>query len=200
MLETLVGFFNGLPPAGILALTFIVAYVENLFPPSPSDVLLVFLGTLVGIGVVGFWPMIATATAGSVAGFLTAYLLGRRYGEAVIESPLVPFIDRPLVDKVERLFEKYHGLIIVVNRFLAGTRAVISFVAGIVRMPLPRTLIYCTVSAAAWNALLVIVGMNVGSRWREVDGYLAAYGWVVTAILVVLTIIWIVRKRRQRTA
>lgn len=200
MLEALVTFLQGLPPAGILALTFVVAYIENLVPPSPSDVLLVFLGTLVGMDIVGFVPMLVTSTAGSTLGFATAYLLGRRYGEAIIATPYVPFIDRVLVDKVERLFDKYHGLIIVANRFLAGTRAVISFVAGIVRMPFPRTLLYCTVSAAAWNAILLIVGLNVGSRWREVDGYLSAYGWIVSGLLVVAIVIWIIRKRTKRDA
>ncbi len=199
MLEALVELLTGLPPLGVLALAFIVAYVENLFPPSPSDVLLVFLGTIVGIGTVDFTSMLVTSTLGSVAGFSTAYFLGRRYGEAIVESPFVPFIDRNLVVKVERWFDRYHGLIIVANRFLSGTRAVISFVAGIVKMPFPRTLIYCAISAAAWNALLILVGLHIGSRWRDVESYLSAYGWVVTGAVLVLLAVWWYRKRKRRT-
>lgn len=198
MLETLVTFFMGLPPWGVLALTFTIAYVENLFPPSPSDVLLVFIGTIVGVGVVGFIPTLIAATAGSVLGFSTAYGLGRRYGDAIADSPLVPFITRDLIAKVERWFDKYHGLIIIANRFLAGTRAVIAFVAGISRLPFPRTVIYCAVSAAVWNAILLAIGVNVGSRWRDVDQYIAAYGWVVTGLIVVGLGIWYYRKRKKR--
>ena len=55
MIETLVTFFQGLPPTGVLALTFGIAYIENLFPPSPSDVLLVFIGTIVGSMVVAMY-------------------------------------------------------------------------------------------------------------------------------------------------
>ncbi len=199
MIETLVTFFQGLPPTGVLALTFGIAYIENLFPPSPSDVLLVFIGTIVGIGVVGFVPTLVAATAGSVLGFSTAYGLGRRYGDAIADSPMVPFITRDLIVKVERWFDKYHGLIIVANRFLAGTRAVISFVAGISKLPFPRTLVYCAVSAALWNALLLTIGVNVGERWRDVDQYISAYGWVVTGLLAIGITVWIYRKRKRRT-
>ncbi|HLP27758.1 MAG TPA: DedA family protein [Candidatus Didemnitutus sp.] len=199
MIESLVTFFQGLPPTGVLALTFGIAYIENLFPPSPSDVLLVFIGTIVGVGVVGFVPTLVAATAGSVLGFSTAYGLGRRYGDAIADSPMVPFITRDLITKVERWFDKYHGLIIVANRFLAGTRAVISFVAGISKLPFPRTLVYCAVSAALWNALLLTIGVNVGERWRDVDQYISAYGWVVTGLLAIVLTVWIYRKRKRRT-
>lgn len=199
MLETLVTFFQDLPSWGILGLTFAIAYIENLFPPFPSDVLLVFLGTIVGIGVVGFVPTLVVATLGSVAGFSTAYWLGRNYGDAIAESHLVPFITRSGIAKVERWFDKYHGLIIVGNRFLAGTRAVIAFVAGIARLPFPRTLVYCALSAAAWNTLLLVIGINVGSRWREIDQYISAYGWGMTALLVIVLGIWLYRKKKQQT-
>ena len=198
MLETLVTFFMGLPPWGVLALTFAIAYVENLFPPSPSDVLLVFIGTIVGVGVVGFVPTLIAATAGSVLGFSTAYGLGRRYGDAIADSPLVPFITRDLIAKGKRWFDKYHGLIIIANRFLAGTRAVVAFVAGISRLPFPRTVIYSAVSATIWNAILLTIGVTVGSRWRDVDQYIAEYGWVVTGLIVAGLGIWYYRKQKKR--
>lgn len=198
MLESIVTFLQGLPPDGVLALTFVIAYIENLFPPSPSDVLLVFIGTVVGIGTIGFVPTLITATVGSVTGFATAYWLGRKFGVAIADSPLVPFITHGLIAKVERWFDKYHGLIIIVNRFMAGTRAVISFVAGITRMPFPRTTLYCAASALAWNAIMLWIGTLIGARWREVDGYLATYGWVTTGILVIIACVWLWRRRKKR--
>jgi membrane protein DedA with SNARE-associated domain len=197
MLESIVGFLQGLPPWGVIAFVFLIAYVENLFPPSPSDVLLVFAGTLIGIGTADFLPILIAATVGAVTGFATAYGIGRRYGRQVAASPLVPFITLALVDKVQVWFDKYHGLIIIVNRFLAGTRAVIAFAAGITHMPFPRTVVYCTLSATAWNALLLWLGSIAGERWRDVDQYLSTYGWVVTGLLVVGIVIWFVRQRRK---
>ncbi|MBU3742566.1 MAG: DedA family protein, partial [Candidatus Kapabacteria bacterium] len=176
MIESIVGFLQTLPPWGVIAFVFLIAYVENLFPPSPSDVLLVFAGTLIGIGVAGYVPLLIASTLGGVTGFASAYLIGRRYGRQVVASPLVPFLDLALIDRVQVWFDRYHGLIIVVNRFLAGTRAVIAFAAGITHMPFPRTIVYCGISATAWNALLLWIGSLAGTRWREMDSYLSAYG------------------------
>lgn len=198
MIESFIALLQGLPPWAIAAAAFLIAYVENLFPPSPSDVLLVFIGSLIGMGLVDFSIMLTAASAGSTSGFLTAYVLGRRYGEAIADTPWIPFINRDLLARVERLFDRYHGLIIVVNRFLAGTRAVVAFAAGVVRLPLARTVVYSTISALAWNGLLLWLGMHVGQRWRDVEGYISAYGWVITAIVigVVGFVMW--RKRRTK--
>lgn len=200
MIEAIVEFLQTLPPWGILAVAFFVAWVEHVFPPSPSDVLLVFAGTLIGIGTVGFVPMVVVSTIGSTLGFGTAYWLGRRYGMQIVASRWVPFLTPDLMARVNRWFERYHGLVIVLNRFMAGTRAVIAFAAGIAKLPFPRTVVYCTLSAAAWNTLLLFVGSQLGSRWREADGILATYGWVVTGILVLVIGVVIWRRRKKATA
>lgn len=201
MLESIVTFLQSLPPWGVLGVTFLIAYIENLFPPSPSDVLLVFCGTIVGIGTVGFVPMLIMATLGSVTGFSTAYWLGRKYGTQIAEKRWVPFLNMDTIGRVQHWFDKYHGLIIVVNRFLSGTRAVISFAAGITAMPFPRTVIYCTISAAVWNALMILLGMQFGSRWRDVDQYLSTYGTAITILLVAAVVGWFVWKwwKKRRT-
>lgn len=200
MLESIIQTLSQLPPAGIFVVTFLVAYIENLFPPSPSDLILVFIGTLCGIGTITFLPTVAVATSGSVAGFATAYWIGREYGRTLIDRGWVPFITKSLLEKVDDWFEKYHGLIIVGNRFLAGTRAVISFAAGMTRLPFPRTAVYSTLSAFAWNSLLIWVGMLAGTRWREIDNILSTYGWVATGLIITIVIIFIIRKCRRRLA
>jgi membrane protein DedA with SNARE-associated domain len=199
MIEPIIAFLEHLPAVGILAMAFGFAFIENLFPPSPSDVVLVVLGTLVGTDVVGFAPTLVAATSGSVLGFAAAYSLGARYGTALAESPLVPFITQALITRVEAWFAKYHGLIVLGNRFLAGTRAVVSFVAGITRQPFLRTVVLSAISATVWNALLIYAGSAVGENWRSIDSWLSLYGWVVTGLLVLAAIIWYIRKQQRRS-
>lgn len=198
MIESLIALLQSFPTWALVVTAFVVAYVENLFPPSPSDVLLVFIGSLVGMGLGDFSTFLMSSTLGSIGGFSTAYILGRRYGEAIADSPLVPFITREMLARVAKLFDRYHGLIIIANRFLAGTRAVVAFAAGVVRLPLPRTLAYSAISALAWNATLLWVGTAVGQRWRDVEGYLSAYGWIITALIIGTLGILFWRKRRSK--
>ena len=199
MLEFVVSLVSDWPVWALLIATFTLVYVENLIPPWPGDVLLVFIGTLVGMQILGLWSALIAATLGSFAGFASAYGLGRKYGEAIAQSPWVPFITPPLIVKVKRWFDRYHGWIIMSNRFLAGTRAVISFTAGIVKLPFPRTMIYATLSSLAWNYMLLTIGTHFVSRWREIDSYIATYGWIITGLIIVAIGIIIIRKRQRRT-
>lgn len=197
MVESMIEYLNSLPVWGVLLFAFFVCYIENLVPPSPSDVLLIFCGTLVGLGTVGFLPLLAASTIGSVAGFATTYWIGRKYGRRLVDSGKIPFVDKESIDKVERWFAKYQDLIIVANRFLAGTRGVVSFVAGLSRLPFLRTTLYCLVSATAWNALMIWLGKLFGANWRVVESYMGTYGWVITGILAILLVWWLIRRKRK---
>jgi membrane protein DedA with SNARE-associated domain len=151
---------------------------------------------MVGLNVVGFVPVLVASTIGSVTGFASAYWIGRRYGRTLLGRGWLPFVTEELLRKVDVWFAKYHDWIIIGNRFLAGTRAVISFAAGITRMPFARTTLYCATSALAWNALLILAGQLLGERWQMIDQILSAYGWAVTILILVIITIVIIRRRR----
>ena len=200
MLESIILFLQDIPAWGVFLGAFFFAYIENVFPPSPSDIILVFVGTLCGVGTVDYAPTLIIATLGSSTGFLTAFLIGKRYGRSIIEKGWLPFISLPLIDKVEVWFSKYHDWIIVGNRFLAGTRAVISFAAGMSRMPTVRTTVLSTISALVWNAIILFLGMQAGSRWREIQTILSAYGWIVLGLIVLIVVgRWWYKKRKRQT-
>ncbi len=199
MLEQFILWLQALPPAGVLALMFFVAYIENLFPPSPSDVLLVFAGTLIGIGTVGFAPALAAATLGSTLGFLTAYFLGR-YFDSFVHGKLSRFLPVNAINQVESLFQRYGYGVIIANRFLAGTRAIVSFFAGMSRMNLPVTTALCAASAAVWNTILLYLGYVFANNWQQVAAYLETYSKVATVVVAAALIIFLYvyfRRRKQ---
>jgi membrane protein DedA with SNARE-associated domain len=200
-MDEIISLLQQLPPLGVLGLIFLIAYVENIFPPSPSDVLLVFGGTLVGVGTVGFFPAWLAATLGGTLGFLTAYLAGRYFERRVIEGRFSRYLPMAAITRVEQWFQRFGYGVIVANRFLAGTRAVVSFFAGMSRMHLPLTTMLCAVSAGVWNFLLLYLGMSFGSNWRSVGNYLALYSKAVTIALGVAAAVglfwWYLKRRRN---
>jgi membrane protein DedA with SNARE-associated domain len=201
MLEYAVEFIQGLPPLGVLAFVCFITLLENVFPPSPSDTILVFCGTLIGLGTVGFAPMIASATLGSVLGFLAMYWVGERYGVQIIESKRFRFLPVDGIQRAEDWFRRYGFWVIVANRFLSGTRAVISMVAGIAKMPLGATTLLSAVSAAVWNAILLGAGAMLGKNWLKMDEYLQLYGKVLLIILVAALVCFgLYRLWRKRAA
>ncbi len=186
MLEYAVEFIKGLPPSGVLAFVCFITFLENVFPPSPSDTILVFCGTLIGLGTVGFVPMMASATFGSVLGFLAMYWVGARYGTQIIESKRFDFLPIDGIHRAEDWFRRYGFWVIIANRFLSGTRAVISMVAGIAKMPLGTTTLLSALSAAVWNGILLFAGATLGRNWAKMDEYLQLYGKVLLVALAVI--------------
>jgi membrane protein DedA with SNARE-associated domain len=204
MLEQLVLLLQGLPPMGILVVAFLICYIENIFPPSPSDVVLVFIGTFVGLGVISFPVLAIIATIGSTTGFLTMYWLGNKFGLTLINSGKFPFLTKRAIEKAEKVFAKLGNSAIVINRFLPGTRAVISFAAGVFHLPIIVTTVLCTISALLWNCLLIYCGMLLGDNWQSISKYLSVYSQittiiVVTAIIGYLVYFFLKRKRASQS-
>lgn len=198
MLETIIELLRDVPWYWVLTVSFLLTFAENIFPPSPSDTALVFIGTLIGIDVVGFTPLLLVSTAGSLFGFVTMYWLGRQFGDLVIDSKKVKFINRDSLEQPDQLFQKYGDYILILNRFLSGTRAVISFFAGISKIPAPKTFLLSGISALLWNAILISLGMFIGENWQVVEYYFDVYMWVWIGIIAVLAIaFWFWRKKRK---
>jgi membrane protein DedA with SNARE-associated domain len=157
MFETILTQFSDLTPLWIYLTIFFFAYIENLFPPSPSDIVVVIAGSLVATGSLNLIPTFLFATAGSLVGFLTAFIIGWQFDKKLVHSGKLKFITVESLEKVENSFRKYGYYLIVANRFLPGTRAVISFFAGMSRLNVNKTTILSLVSSAIWNAFLFIL-------------------------------------------
>lgn len=200
VIEQGINWLQHLPPSGVLGLMFFLAFIENIFPPSPSDVLLVFAGTLIGLGTIDFTSAMIVSTLGSTCGFVLAYVVGRYFQQHIVTGRLSRYLPLSAIAQVEKLFQRFGYGVIIANRFLAGTRAIVSFVAGMSQMNLLVTTILCTVSAAAWNAILLYLGMSFGKNWQKVGEYLSIYSTVVTVIVLAVLAVFGWRYLKNRRA
>jgi membrane protein DedA with SNARE-associated domain len=189
---------HALDPVLVLVLVFSFAFLENLFPPSPSDLMIVAAGSLVGIEHVGFMSTLLCATAGSVGGFLVMYKVGEWFGLRIVERGRIKYLPVDSIHTVEAWFGKYGYWVVVVNRFLTGTRAVVSFFAGMSRLRFGLTTILCAISALCWNAILVGGGYYLGKNWERIGFYLTTYSQVVTTVVVLAVLILVARYFMKR--
>jgi len=180
-------------PVWIYLSLFFFAFIENIFPPSPSDVVLVVGGSLVGTGAINFILALTFATLGSITGFMLMFYIGSTVDKKVIHSGRFKYIPVDAIEKVEIWFRKYGYFIIVANRFMPGTRAVISFFAGISNLEPKKTIILCFVSALIWNAILLYLGFVFGDNIALVDEYLNTYRNIVIVVTAVIILFFIVR-------
>ena len=205
MLEQAIQFLSDadLPVIWILAFSVLVTYTENIFPPSPSDSVVVFMGALVGFGKVDSVPLLIFSTIGSSLGFITMFWLGRAFGNRIIESKRFKFINEEDMIKPKKWFSKYGYTVIFFNRFLSGTRAVISFFAGISGLKILLTIILATASSLIWNFLLIYLGMTFGENWPIVVEYIDRFGTIIMIAVIAVVIFfavrwWINRKKENK--
>ena len=126
------------------------------------------------------------------------YKVGDWFGQRILERGRIKFLPRDAVMKVETWFARYGYWIIIGNRFLAGTRAVVSFFAGISHLNLRRVTILSGASALAWNAILVVGGFYLGKHWQRIGFFLNAYSQIVTGILIALVLYFVIRYLSRR--
>src|ERR1700730_15852306 len=156
--------FIGLHPNLAIAAAFLVSADEalpviGLF--SPSTVVLVGIGGLVGLGKVSFWPVFIATVLGATIGDAISYWTGRIYEEHVGE--IWPFCrHRGLVTAGERHFARRGGMSIVIGRFVPGIKPVVSGVAGMMGMGALRVTILNRLSAMAWAAAHILPGVSAG--------------------------------------
>lgn len=170
--------------AGIFALVAL----ENLVPPIPSEVILPLSGFLVGRGRFAFWPVLAASTAGSLAGALALYGLGRWVGEGRLRRFVRRFgrfllLDESDLDRAVGWFDRYGGAAVFFGRLVPGVRSLVSVPAGVERMTLWRFVLYTAAGSALWNAVLVGAGWVLGSQWGQVRQYAEYLQYALLAVL-----------------
>lgn len=181
-----------------------IAYVENIVPPIPGDVLVAFGGYLAAESIIDLAPVFILTTVASVIGFMTVYWLGSHWGVQIKEKKekfwLVKFIPIKYMNKVRSWMGRWGLGVVMANRFLAGTRSVISLTAGISHTPITATVISSTISSILWNGILLGFGWFVHENWHVIGNYLSIYGRIILAAIAIVILIRVLmayyRKRK----
>jgi membrane protein DedA with SNARE-associated domain len=198
-MDRIVHWIMQLDPFWAYVAITVVSFIENVFPPFPSDVIVVAIGSLIGLGRMDYLIALLMTSVGSTIGFMVMYEVGDWFGARILESGRLKFLPIDQVHRAEAWFRKYGAWIIVANRFMSGTRAIISFFVGMSDVPPGRSAVFAFLSSLGWYALLLFAGRELGANWHEIGFYLEAYGELITfAIVLGIALIVLVRYARRR--
>ena len=195
MIEYLENLFEHLNPLTAYVIIFLSAFTENVVPPIPGDTVVILSAYLVGTGRLNFLEVYLATTLGSVAGFVTMYIVGKYAGVAFLATRLGKRLFREeSLDKTRIWFGKWGYGVILANRFLSGTRSVISLFAGIFHLRLLLVIIYALISSMIWNALLLGGGLLLGRNWEVLGKWIATYNKILLVLLGVVVLYFVSRK------
>jgi len=192
-LEAIIEFLSNVNFVYIYAAAFMIAYIENIFPPFPSDIIVAFCGYLAAIGRIDIFAAVLITSIGSTLGFMTMYQIGKIFGLKIVETGRLKFISLSSIRKIEAWFTKYGYWVVIGNRFLAGTRAVVSFFTGLSEINFTRTTLLSFFSALFWNTLIIAGGYFLGKNWRAIGGYLHKYTVAISIVLIIVVLIIIMK-------
>jgi membrane protein DedA with SNARE-associated domain len=163
--------------------------LENVFPPIPSELIMPFAGFVAARGDLNGVGVILAGSAGSLAGTLPWYWIGRRIGR----ERLARWVGRhgrwftmspEDLERAEAWLQRHGGLAVMMGRLVPALRSVISMPAGVTRMPLLGFLLWSSAGTLIWTSALASLGWALQSQYEQVADYLENVTRVVLVLLV----------------
>ncbi|GAB4376684.1 MAG: DedA family protein [Elainellaceae cyanobacterium] len=181
----------------------LLMFLENLFPPLPSELIMPLAGFTASQGEMALVPAIAAGVIGTMLGALPWYYLGKFLGEARIKRWIEKHgrwlgFSTEDVDKSKQWFYRRGRTAVFLCRMVPGVRTLISLPAGFSDMPMPQFLIYSTLGTLGWVILLTLAGYILGENYELVEQYLGPVAKIVLITLAIAFIVWIVRRVRNQ--
>ena len=174
---------------------FLLIAIENIFPPIPSEVILLFGGFMTTYSELNIVLMIIFATLGSLIGAIVLYYIGKILNKERLKKIIDGKIGKILrlknsdIDKADEWFDTKGNKTVFFCRFIPIVRSLISIPAGMSEMPLGKFFLYTTTGSLIWNTVLIIIGAIVGEKWESILNIFDTYSNIVLVLLVIIFVV-----------
>ncbi len=146
---------------GLIVLMLLIAAATLI----SEDLTCIGAGLMIARGAIGFLPGALACLFGIYFGDLMLFWAGRVFGRAALKHrPLRWFINEEDVRRSTDWFNRRGAKIILLSRFLPGTRLPAYFTAGVLRTDFWRFSVFFLLAAAIWTPLLVGLTAFVGEK------------------------------------
>lgn len=198
MIEWITDFIDSI---GLVGVALLVA-LENVFPPIPSEVILLLAGYNVELNRFGFIGAILAATIGSIVGAYFLYGVGRLLSEERLEALLAGVgkyvgLKKKDVHKGFAWFERHEDPVVFFGRLIPVVRSVVSIPAGAEKMPLVKFTILTGIGSLIWNTVWVSIGWGLGSQWEKAEQWGSVLQYIVIALVLIGLVVLIIRARKS---
>ena len=205
MQEMIIEIMNNFGYLGV----FLLIAIENVFPPIPSEVILLFGGFMTTFSDMNIVGVIIASTLGSILGAIVLYYIGKilnkeRLKKIITSKPGKILRLKPEdIDKADNWFDTKGNKTVFFCRFVPIIRSLISIPAGMSEMPMKKFLIYTTAGSLIWNAALTIAGSIVGENWTSIVNIMDQYSHIILILLIIIFIVAVAvfyKKRKKINA
>ena len=194
MLDTLTAFVEaGAAASWVLPAVLVFATVDALFPPVPSEGVVV---ALAAVAVSGHGPNVLllglAAAVGAFAGDTLTFVVGRRLGPQRLPGVRHHRVRRALAGAAG-ILDRRGALVVLTARYVPLGRVAVNLTAGATGFPPRRFVGLAALAASTWAAWSVGVGALAG-RWLDGNPLLGSAAGIVLALVLGLVVDRLVRR------
>ena len=187
----------------------LVMFLENVFPPIPSEIVLPLAGTLTVSKDPAVPPqfnivsVIVWATLGSFLGAWLWYWVGYLIGEERVRKLLrkvgkVIMITESDLDKALDWFNRYGEWCVFFGRMVPIIRTLISVPAGLSKMHWLKFSAFTIMGTALWNIFLGFAGRILGDNYTVIIEWIDRFKYLVIIVCVIAVIVFYARRISNR--
>ena len=145
---------------------FLAALLETIIPPIPTLAIFPtagFLASQQGISLLGLIPMIILGGIGATIGTSAIYFIALKLGRVVLLRYLKYVkVNEKKLARVEIWFEKYGDKAVFLGRMIPVMREMISIPAGLLKMRIPKFVLYTFAGSCVWSTATILAGYYFG--------------------------------------
>ena len=170
---------------------FFLIFIENIFPPIPSEVVLLFGGFMTTYSKLNLIGMVIFSTLGSTVGAIVLYFIGKILNKDRLKRIVAGKIGKVLrlkasdIDKADHWFDTKGNKTVFFCRFIPVVRSLISIPAGMSEMAMGKFLLYTITGSLIWNTVLLFVGSKVGENWNRIEAIMSQYSHIILILLII---------------
>ena len=165
-----------------------------VYSMANSLLLALFAGYAAQAGALGYEQALAACWAGTFAGDVLRFWVGRRFGTRWLRR--IPRLQRA-VETAARLADRHHAWMILIHRYPRIIRNVAGFAYGASTLSWPRFLVLNFIAAGLWAGITVSVGYGFGFvADKTMTDALSAFG--IATLVAFLGLTWFLTRRLER--
>jgi membrane-associated protein len=175
--------------------------LENAGIPVPGETILLFASFLAfSTGQLHLPSIIVIATVACTLGDNLGYFIGSRGGRPLLERYSKLFrIGPEIIARGEELFKRRGALTVFIARFIFGMRIIAGPLAGVLRMPWKRFLLFNFLGAVSWVTVISLVGYFFGSQWDRLMHIVKNANIAILVLILIFALIHWLRHRSQKS-
>lgn len=198
-INSLISQLHTFPVWGLVLFCFFSACLQQVFPPYPSEVLLLILGGLAVTDIISGPAAIISYIAGTIVSSLLVFYVARKIGKPILTNKYVRKVFPKRSQRIAGVYMKKYGApALAICKFLPGVNTVCLFVGGVMGLRGLVPSLAIVVAGIVENSVYYFVGKAIGNNLPLLYSYSKRFSHGMAIAAGVIVVLFLIFKFRDK--